>query len=109
VICESWSVVAVPFPFAERPGVKHRPALVLSHRPFNEKGHTVLSMITTRTHSPWPGDTEIAKLQPAGLAVPCLVRLKIFTLDNRLILRKIGTLFKEDRKKVAVHLRRYLI
>lgn len=34
--------------------------------------------------------------------------LKIFTLDNRLILKKIGRLSPADRARVAKQIRRYL-
>lgn len=109
VLCKPWDVVVVPFPFTERPGIKRRPALVLSQLRFNEKGHIILAMITTQAHSPWPGDIAIDDLETAGLHVNCLVRLKIFTLDNRLILKKIGALSTADRKKVSLVIHRYLI
>lgn len=49
MISERWDVVVVPFPFAEGPGEKRRPALALSSRDFNRAGHTILAMITTAT------------------------------------------------------------
>jgi mRNA interferase MazF len=93
-------VVVVPFPFAERAGARKRPALVLSTGPFNTSGSTILAMITTQGHRPWPGDTELADYRAAGLRVPCLVRLKLFTLDNRLLEKKIGRLGGEDQAGV---------
>ncbi len=96
--CNPWDVVVVPFPFTERPGAKRRPAVVLSNREFNRHGHTILAMITTRGHRPWPGDTEIADLAAAGLEVPCIIRLKLFTLDNRMVLRRLGRLAAADRE-----------
>lgn len=109
MISELWDVVIVPFPFTERADVKRRPALVLSATAFNESGHTVLAMVTSTTHPPWPGDTDIDALEPAGLKTPCMIRLKIFTLDNRLILKKIGCLSPADRSRVAEQIRRYLL
>ena len=109
MICNSWSVVVVPFPFSERPGTKRRPALVLSKKPFNEKGHTVLAMITTKGHDAWAGDVWIREVAATGLHQTCLVRLKMFTLDNRLILKQIGQMAEPDRKRVGTSLRRYLI
>lgn len=106
--CERWAVVVVPFPFSERPGQKRRPALVLSDRLFNEAGHTVLAMITTTAHRRWPGDTRIETVEAAGLPLSCVVRLKLFTLDNRLLLRAIGVLASPDRKQVAGALRQYV-
>lgn len=106
--CDAWSVVVVPFPFSEKPGAKRRPALVLSAKTFNEAGHTVLAMITSKAHSPWPGDTDVTDVSRAGLRVPCLVRLKLFTLDNRLILERIGTLAAKDVTLVKAGLRSVL-
>lgn len=73
---DRWTVVVVPFPFGDQPGHKRRPALVLSHKNFNRSGHTILSMITTASHRPWPGDVRLAEPGKAGLDVPCIVRLK---------------------------------
>jgi len=66
-------------------------------------------MITTTSHHPWPGDTEIADHEAAGLPLPCIVRLKLFTLDNRLIVRQAGTLSTPDRTRVKKALDRFLI
>ena len=106
--CDPWDVVVVPFPFVDRAGSRRRPALVLSDRSFNEAGNTVLAMITTRAHRPWPGDTELSDLHAAGLHVPCLVRLKLFTLDNRLVAKRIGRIGDGDRATVLAELDRYL-
>ena len=106
--CDRWQVVAVPFPFSERPGTKRRPALVLSNASFNGAGHTVLAMITTAGHTPWPGDTPLEVAHAAGLRVPCLVRLKLFTLDNRLIQKRLGTLAPADVTGVEGNLKRYV-
>ncbi len=108
MISDPWDVVVVPFPFAEKPGDKRRPALVLSTKPFNETGHTILAMITTRGHHPWPGDTHLEDLPAAGLRTPCMVRLKLFTLDNRLVLRRLGHLSEPDRARTVERLRRYV-
>jgi len=108
VTCDPWDVVVVPFPFVERAGARKRPALVLSDRSFNDAGNTVLAMITTGAHRPWPGDTELTDLRAAGLRVSCLVRLKLFTLDNRLLAKKIGQLGEDDRAMVLSELQRHL-
>jgi mRNA interferase MazF len=107
-IYESWDIVVVPFPFTEKLGEKRRPALVISQWLFNKNGHMVLAMITTQSHTPWPGDTLIQTGTATGLPSACLVRLKLFTLDNRLILKKIGALSLSDQEKVAASFYRYL-
>jgi len=108
VICDPGDVAVVPFPFSERPGTKRRPALVLSQRAFNDSGHSVLAMITTGARSPWPGDTVIEEFAAAGLQRPCIARLKLFTLDNRLILKRAGRLADRDQEAVLRHLRQHL-
>ncbi len=106
---EPWDVVVVPFPFSDRAGNTRRPALVLSRRVFNQRGHTVLAMITTAAHAPWPGDVEVGDLEAAGLTVACRLRLKLFTLDNRLIVRRLGRLASRDQKEAGASLRRHLV
>lgn len=106
--CDVWQVVVVPFPFTDRATAKRRPALVLSARAFNRHGHSVLAMITSASHQVWPGDTRIGDLKIVGLKTPSLVRLKLFTLDNRLIARRIGTLASPDQTSVATRLRAFL-
>ena len=105
--CDAWDVVAVPFPFTERAGQKKRPALVLSHQVFNQHGHTLLAMITS-TSPAWPGDTPLRDLTSAGLSTPCLVRMKLFTLDNRLILRRVGRLAQAEQNQVKAELQAIL-
>ena len=109
MICDRWDVAIVPFPFAERSDTKRRPALVLSARLFNQAGHSVLCMVTSASHTPWPGDTRLIDLSSAGLNAPCIVRLKLFTLDNRLLIRKTGTLAEADRQAFSENLRLYLL
>ncbi len=108
MICEPWDLVVVPFPFSEQLGSKRRPALVLSSRDFNEAGHVILAMVTSRSHTPWPGDSPLSDWKGAGLSVPCMVRLKLFTLDHRLVLRRLGALSSKDRKDVSGSFRVFL-
>jgi len=102
MICEPYATVVVPFPFTDLAVAKKRPALVLSARAFNESNaHTLLAMITTAARSHWPSDHAIEDLPAAGLRVPCVVRLKLFTLENSLLERRIGSLADRDRQAVA--------
>jgi len=110
VTFEAFDVVVVPFPFTDRAATKRRPALVLSDRSaFNAGiGHVVLAMITSASRSDWPLDVPLSDLPVAGLTSASVVRMKLFTLDERLILRKAGSLVAADRKAVAVALRKLL-
>ena len=89
-------MLVVPFPFTDRRGAKHRPALIVSSAIFNRTHEqSILAMITS-AGSDWPSDVAIRGWRQAGLNVPCKVRFKLFTLDNVLIVRKLGTLSKQD-------------
>lgn len=100
---QPFDVVVVPFPFTDRNASKRRPALVLSSSSFNQSAqHSVLAMITSAEQSGWPGDYPIKDLETAGLPTECLVRLKLFTLDHRLVIRKAGVLVAADQKKLRL-------
>lgn len=101
MICNAGDVVLVPFPFVDSPRTKKRPALVLSRKKFNQTDrHSVLAMITTGGGFSWKSDSKISDLQTTGLSAPSVVRMKLFTLDNRVILRQIGYLDTRDRKRI---------
>lgn len=97
---DQWAVVVVPFPFTDRDSQKRRPAVVLSTREEYgaPTGHSVLAMVTSAGHARWPLDVEIADLADAGLPAPSVVRMKLFTLDDRLIQRQVGVLSAHDQK-----------
>jgi mRNA interferase MazF len=102
MIYEPFDVVVVPFPFTDSAQTKKRPALVLSQTSNfgNKIGHSVLAMITSKKNTPWPLDCEIMNKKKSGLTAPSVVRMKLFTLDNRFIIRTIGQLSDNDQKMV---------
>ncbi len=65
-------------------------------------------MITSAGNSDWPLDIEIKDLDSAGLPSASVVRMKLFTLDDQLVIRKAGTLASRDRKDVMIALRQLL-
>jgi len=108
VICSAFDVVVVPFPFTDRRASKRRPALAVSSQRFSSSsGHTLLAMITSAANPAWPLDIVIDSAT-AGLRSPSKVRMKVFTLDNRLILRKTGSLRESDRRAVQRAIREVL-
>lgn len=105
-----FDVVVVPFPFTDSAASKRRPALVMSNAEvFNLPArHSVMAMITSAGNASWPLDVEISDGNAAGLTAASLVRMKLFTLDNRFILRRAGRLAESDRKAVEASLKRLL-
>lgn len=99
-IYKAFDIIVVPFPFVDSVDTKNRPAVVLSSlKYFNiPSGHTVCAMITSSQHTLWPHDTVLTDLKSAGLVKDSVIRLKIFTIDNRLIRDVIGKLSRVDRE-----------
>lgn len=109
MIFKAFDVVAVPFPFTDRDAIKRRPALVISNERFNQRhDQLILAMITTATDNVWPSDISLTNWQEAGLKVACHFRLKLFTLDQRLVLKAIGHLSSKDVKSVQAVLTEYI-
>ena len=101
-IYERWSVIVVPFPFTDIPQVKRRPALVLSSAEFQERhGHLICGMITSGARSDWPTDVPLTGYLTAGLRTPCKFRLKLFTVQEDLVLYRLGTITDADREAIA--------
>lgn len=97
-----YTIISVPFPFTDSAQTKKRPAVVVSseyHQ--NKTSHVTLLMVTTAKHSRWDDDHIIIDLASAGLRTPSIVRQKLFTIDSRLIIKKIGILGIEDQKNLA--------
>ena len=107
----AYDIVSVPFPFTDSARKKRRPALVLSNqKAFNTPaGHSVMAMITSAENASWPLDVAIADLDSAGLPAPSVVRMKLFTLDHRFVVSKLGRLSNRDAKTVYRALKKLLI
>ena len=110
MICDFGDVVVVPFPFVDIAATKRRPSLILSRASFNNAhGHSICAMITTAARSSWPSDIAISDLKIAGLSHACVVRWKLFTLPNNIILRQAGRLAASDRSNVVTVARSILV
>jgi len=105
-IYKQFEVVVVPFPFTDSSKAKRRPALVISNHLEFFVDKNVLAMITTRNHRPWSLDTEISDLDPTGLKAPSIVRFKLFTIEDTLITKKIGSLGEYDRTVIQSRIRK---
>jgi len=93
MISDQWDVVRVPFPFTDKAASKKRPALALSKTAFNSaSGHTIMAMITKLENNPWPADYEVRQWSQAGLRISSRIRMKFFTIENTLIVDKLGVL-----------------
>ena len=97
-IYSRWDIAIVPFPFVDLPQTKRRPAVVLTPLEFNQQyGMAMLIMVTSAETESWPDDVPISDIGEAGLKHHCVIRPKIFTIANRRLEKRIGTLAYADR------------
>ena len=92
-------IVLVPFPHTERPQeTKKRPALVVTTDAYHKACRDVIiAQITSRISAvPRPGDHTIGRWRKAGLLAPSLVRARLATLRQDLVVRKLGALDDDD-------------
>jgi mRNA interferase MazF len=111
MVCDAGDVVIVPFPFTDGPETKRRPALVISPSNFNRaSGHAIMVMITAADRSSWPGDVPLDPntSEQLGLTKPCIIRMKFFTIDNRLIVKGLALLPAPQCNQVRAFLDRLL-
>ncbi len=109
-IYKPFDVLVVPFPFTEQGLNKKRPVIVISGEVHQEEtGHLTILMITTAKKSTWPSDVQIFDLEEAGLPQVSYVRQKIVTVDERLVLKKIGHLSLRDKETVYAALQRHFL
>jgi len=84
-------IVLSKFPFSDMAVSKWRPGLVISSADYHAvTGQVWLLMITRAKASAWPNDIMIEEYKSAGLEQPCLVRMKLYTLDYKLLGKTIG-------------------
>lgn len=102
-------VVLVRFPFTDLTTTKKRPALVISTDFYNQSQiNLIIAAITSQTHRLGIGDCLIQNWREAGLAKPSQVKATITTIEQDLVLRKLGTLTPDDMKVVDQELTKAL-
>jgi mRNA interferase MazF len=105
---ELWDVVAVPFPYVERPIQQRRRALVVAAGLGAPHDLLWVLMITAAANPSWPDDVEIADHEDAGLPIPSVVRTaKIATIEARAA-SKLGSIHRQASAQVAAVLKRRL-
>lgn len=99
-ICKRGDVVLVPFPFpfSDQTAIKKRPAVVISSSLYNEKTNDVVIIAVTSKveRSSDIGECLIADWQSAGLLKPSAVKPAVSTIEQVLVLKKLGSLTAKD-------------
>jgi mRNA interferase MazF len=96
--CEFGDVVLVPFPFTNQTASKKRPAVVVSNAAYNRAKPDVVVMAITSQFRPGPalGEVWLSQWQAAGLLKPSVIKPVFATLEQGLIIRKLGSLTAGD-------------
>lgn len=66
-------------------------------------------MITSAKQSRWKYDVNIEGIETAGLPGASVVRAKLFTLDDRLVIGELGELSNRDREVVKKSWNQFLL
>ena len=101
---EFGDVVLVPFPFTSQRASKKRPAIVVSNRVYSTARPDLIVMAVTSQLRPDPrsGDVLIRDWQAAGLLKPSVVKPVFATLEQRLVLRRLGALDDDAALRKAI-------
>lgn len=107
---EFGDIVLVPFPFTHQAASKKRPAVVVSNRTYDRTKPDIVVMAVTSQLRPSPalGEVWVKNWQAAGLLKPSAVKAVFATLEQSLVIRKLGAFAADDqaalRKAVAASL-----
>lgn len=106
-----FDVVLVPFPFSDLSTNKRRPCLILARlAPKRLPQHFIVCMVTSQLEGiAFPQDHLLDDFAAAGLPKPALVRIaKLVTVEEPLLLKRLGKLAAIDREKVRNNVRELL-
>jgi mRNA interferase MazF len=92
-------VVLVPFPFTDQSAVKRRPAVVISGERYNrDRPDLIIMAVTSQTRVPGlHGDIEVTGWRNAGLLKPSAIKPVIATVEQSLVVRRLGRLTDTDQ------------
>lgn len=94
-------VVLLPIPFTDLSSRKVRPAVVI--------GRNGSDLFLVPVSSQLPNtDFPLAEWKKAGLNVACGIKAQLATVEERLVVKTVGSLTAADRKKLDQRLRAWL-
>jgi mRNA interferase MazF len=95
-------VVLIPFPFTDQTSVKKRPAVVVSSTAYHHSCTDLVLMPITSRIKPAPsfGVVTVAQWETADLIKPSIINPIFVTIEEGLVIRKIGKLQAEDQQRL---------
>jgi mRNA interferase MazF len=97
---EFGDVLLVPFPYTSQADSKKRPAVAVSSRAYGRARPDVVLMAITSQMRPSPalGEVWIGHWQAAGLLKPSAVKPILATLEQAMVIRRLGVLHTADQE-----------
>jgi len=97
-VYERGDVILVPLPFSDQTVTKKRPAVIISSNAYNNASSDIVIMaITSQTERTIGiGECLIENWRDAGLLKPSAIKPAISTIEQKLILKKLGRLSPKD-------------
>jgi len=88
------------FPFTDQISTKRRPAVVVSSADYHrERGEVILMAVTSQIKSTMAfGEITIGNWRQAGLVKPSMIKPVLTTIEEKLILKQLGSLGEDDQK-----------
>lgn len=95
-------VILVPFPFTNQSESKKRPAVVISSDAYHTNRPDLLIMaITSQTHvAPDFATFPVVDWQAAGLLKPSFAKPVLTTLEQKLVIRRMGVFSSRDQQSL---------
>jgi len=99
---EFGEIVLVRFPFTDQRGSKQRPAVVVSSSAYNRtKPDVILMAVISRIRQELAfGEAVIDGWKTAKLLKPSAITPVVFTIEQQLVARTLGSLMQEDQAKL---------
>ncbi len=92
-------VVPVSFPFTDQSATKRRPAVIVSTERYNHERPDLIIMAVTSHARPAGalGEVRVKDWQAAGFIKPSVIKPVVTTIEQPLVLRRLGRLKQEDQ------------
>jgi mRNA interferase MazF len=103
-------IVLVPFPFSNQTTTKKRPAIIISSARYNAASQDIIIMaVTSRLEKVLSiGECRIHNWQEAGLLKPSSIKPVLSTIEQKLVLKKLGSLSIDDLTSLNAALKNLL-
>jgi mRNA interferase MazF len=99
-------VILVRYPFSDLTGSKIRPAVVVSAPHVSQD--VMIVPLTSRITSLLAGEFALSEWKPAGLNVETAVKRGLYTIQQALVVKRIGGLGEADAERLELSLRSWL-